>query len=176
MIQVRRRKLWWRSGLGLHLMEMPCLLARKLYRNFFPRPFWRGLGLSAAVPPAIPVSHGCLLGDRFNGHHWQQSLSCWREAVLFLSHATLLVMYSPMCRGLCIVRLSTLPISTIFHSPAALALCVGLYYPAKESLLSSLWLGDGFVWPDNTDHWVWIQGHSVFLKGLLLKTFSLDMS
>lgn len=35
-------------------MEMPELLARKLHRNFSLRP-QQGLGLSAAVPPVIPV-------------------------------------------------------------------------------------------------------------------------
>lgn len=45
------------------LMEMSCLLARRLYRNFSPRPLQQGFGLSAAVPPVIPLSYVCLLGD-----------------------------------------------------------------------------------------------------------------
>lgn len=143
MIQVRRRrKLWLRSGLDLQFDGNAMLNARKLYRNFSLRP-QQGLGLSAAVPPVIPVpwlsaaARLALSRSGFSGHQWQKSLSSFRESVLSLSCATLLVMYSPMCHTLCL----TLCCQTIFHNPAALALCVWLYHPAKESPFSSLYLG-----------------------------------
>lgn len=47
-----------------------------------------------------------------------------------------------------------------------------LYYPAKESPLSSLWL-QGFVQPNNTVHRAVTQDYFVSLRGLLLNAFFL---
>lgn len=71
------------------------------------------------------------------GHQWQESLSCWREAVLSLSHATLLVMYSPICHTLCLFVLSDCPLfpSALFSTVQQLWLCVfGFTIQEKRAL------------------------------------------
>lgn len=123
-------------------MEMPCLM-QEIIQKFLSQ---TSTGLRAqcccssshsSVPWLSAAARLALSRSGFSGHQWQKSLSSFRESVLSLSCATLLVMYSPMCHTLCL----TLCCQTIFHNPAALALCVWLYHPAKESPFSSLYLG-----------------------------------
>lgn len=144
MVLGRRRKLWARSVLHLQFDGNAIFTCKNIMQTFLLQlssPDRHSVGLSAVVPSVIPVSHCCLLGDMqqhgflqallgLGAHHCQKSLRHWREAVLCPPYATIPpVTYSPRCRGLCMVRSSVVPISTIFHTPAALALCVWLYYP-----------------------------------------------
>lgn len=86
------------------------------------------------MPSVIPVSHDWLLGDmQQHGLLWEDlgsgdftvrnhSAAGGRQFSSSLPHATVpSVTYTLKGRGLCVVRQNTFPISTIFHSPAALA-------------------------------------------------------
>lgn len=139
-----RRKLWARSVLHLRFDGSVIFTCKDIMQTFLLQPSSsdrHSVGLSAVVPSVIPVSHCCLLGD-MQQHGLlqallglvlitsQKSLRRWREAVLCPPYATIPpVIDSPRCRGLRMVRWSVAPISTIFHTLAALALCVWLYYP-----------------------------------------------
>ena len=147
----RRRKLWARSVLGPQFDGNATFTCKNIMQKFLPQPSSsdrHGLGLSA-VPSVIPVSHGCLLGDM--EQHALLRADLGSVDITVRNHSAVggrQFSPHPMPPSLqshtvpraedSVVRWSTFPISTIFHSPAALALCVWLYYPAKESLLSSL--------------------------------------
>lgn len=133
-------------------MEMPCLLARKLHRNVSPSS--TGLRAQCCSSSVIPAFHGCywrqaevwltLSRSGFTGHQWQKSLSCWREAALSLSHATLLVMYSPMCHTLCMTLsdfvLSDCPLfpSALFSIVQQLWLCLALPSSRREPIITTV--------------------------------------
>lgn len=150
---MRRRKLWARSVLGLQIDGNAIFTCKNITQQFLPQPSStdrHSLGLSAVVPSVIPASPGCLLGDVQQhgllradlgsvditvrnhsaiGRRQFSPRQCHRPS----SHAQ-----SQVQRTLYGQTVHFFPISAIFHSPAALALCVWLYYPTKESLLSSL--------------------------------------
>lgn len=119
-------------------MEMPCLLARKLHRNVSPSS--TGLRAQCCSSSVIPAFHGCLLLETsrsvaYSEQIWVHWTSVAEITQLLEGGSSLPIpchtsgyVQSHVPRALydfvwlCIVRLSTLPISTIFHSPAALAL------------------------------------------------------
>lgn len=135
-----------RSVLGLQFDGNAIFTCKNIMPKFLPQPSSSDIQLRARCCSSF--SHSCvpwptawrhaaawlaLSRSGFSGHHCQKLLSRWREAVLSPPHATVLPgVCSPKSSGLCTVNCPTFPVSTIFHSPAALVLCVWLYYPAKR--------------------------------------------
>lgn len=129
----RRRKLWLRSGLGLQIDGNAMLTCKKMIQKFlsqtsstFPQSF--------LCPMAVCLETCCSMAG--SEQIWVLWTSVAEITQLLEGGSSLPVPCHPSSHvqshvphtwygfvWLCIVRLSTLPISTIFHSPAAV-LCV----------------------------------------------------
>lgn len=157
-------------------MEMPSLLARKWYRNFSPRPLGQGLGLSAAVPPAIHSLAVCLetcSSKACSEQIWVQWTSVAETTQLLEGGSSPPIPCHPSSNVQRILYCQTAHSSHQCSSSGSV--CLALLSSKREPIIISV--AGGWVCVTKQHRPLSLDPRSsVSLQGLLLNTFSLDMS